>query len=283
MNLRPALKLLLISFVTLILNGQQKQREFSKVNISLRTRCDIAGNTCKKKVDQCLSDWSKAHNLQLISESQASLDFPSLDISYSLTDGPHSPQMSNPLWSFEANLVLPTQRWSRRIREIILVNRLKDIEGSGLAQMDFLLSALFKDSGIGEFSNLPSRSNLIPLGIYDADPVYEVGINPTKRPPPPPYPPLQKISKIEGEVHTEVWIEASGTVHSVRRLSGPIELFPTAASYIARWEFPAAPGNSANQLRRLLVPISFVILKPGLESSPRGTFPIIGGIPIVCY
>jgi len=282
MNHRPALKLLLISFVTLILNGEQKQREFSKVNISLRTRCDIAGNAYKKNVDQCLSIWSKAHNLQLISESQASLDFPSLNITYSLTDYAPIAQASYSLWSFEANLVLPTQRWGRRIHEIILVNRLKDIEDSGLAQMDFLLSALFKDSGIGEFSNLTSQPNLIPLGMYDANPVYEIGINPTKLPAPPPYPPLQKISKIEGEVQTEVWVEASGAVHSVRRLSGPIELFPTAASYIARWEFPAAPGNSANQLRRLLVPISFVILKPGLESSPRGAYPIIGGITIVC-
>jgi protein TonB len=76
------------------------------------------------------------------------------------------------------------------------------------------------------------------------------------RPPPPPYPPMAKIAKIQGTVIVEIVIGPDGVPVSARALDGPPQLRPTAENYAMQWRFEPAlmNGQPVNAKFKLTMP-----------------------------
>jgi protein TonB len=63
------------------------------------------------------------------------------------------------------------------------------------------------------------------------------------QPPPPPYPPLAKIARIQGTVVVEISVGADGIPVSAKAIEGPAQLRATAEAYAMGWKFEPAMQN----------------------------------------
>ena len=61
--------------------------------------------------------------------------------------------------------------------------------------------------------------------------------------PQPDYPPIAKQLKVEGKVEVEISIDPSGTVSSVRALTGNVALTGAALNAVKRWKFEPITEN----------------------------------------
>jgi len=77
------------------------------------------------------------------------------------------------------------------------------------------------------------------------------------QPPPPPYPPLAKVSGIQGTVVVELVVNPEGVPISAAALSGPIELTPAAVLYGLDWRFEPATLNGVPQTARFRLTMPF--------------------------
>jgi len=69
---------------------------------------------------------------------------------------------------------------------------------------------------------------------------YEISSNDVKvkfQPPAPPYPPLAKAERIDGDVVLEISIDSNGIPLTVKAIDGPSELWGNAESYLLQWRF----------------------------------------------
>jgi len=79
------------------------------------------------------------------------------------------------------------------------------------------------------------------------------------QPPPPSYPPLAQIAKIQGTVVLELTIDETGKPEKVVALEGPVQLIPTAEAYARQWLFEPTliEGVPTKAKFRLTMPFRF--------------------------
>lgn len=91
------------------------------------------------------------------------------------------------------------------------------------------------------------------------------------QPPPPAYPPLAKIARIQGVVVVEIILDAAGIPVSAKALSGPSELRAVAEDYAIKWKFEPAvlDGKPVTARFKLTMPFKLGTSAPG-ASQPNG-------------
>jgi len=115
--------------------------------------------------------------------------------------------------------------------------------------------------GMGEVSmgsGDPSSSVQSPVGGR----VVEFDFSQIKiryQPPPPPYPPLAKIAKIQGTVIVEITIGIDGIPIKAVAIEGPPHLRPTAESYAMQWKFEPALLNGISQTAKFRLTMPFTL------------------------
>jgi protein TonB len=77
------------------------------------------------------------------------------------------------------------------------------------------------------------------------------------QPPPPVYPPLAKIARIQGTVKVEMIIGTDGIPTSAHAVEGPSQLRPTAEAYAMGWKFEPAMMNGTPQVARFTLTMPF--------------------------
>jgi len=124
------------------------------------------------------------------------------------------------------------------------VSRLSSMESSNVWRTGARGPNTPRPTNLFQFLNEPSVSKVLcNKTVTDVD-FRNVKI--AFQPPPPPYPPLAKIAKIQGTVIVQVVVDASGIPVSVLALDGPPQLRPAAESYTALWRF-GAPDDFAQK------------------------------------
>jgi len=88
-------------------------------------------------------------------------------------------------------------------------------------------------------------------GAPDANPV-----RPKYQPPPPAYPPLAKLARIQGTVVVQVAIGPDGVPMGVKATSGPAQLRPTAEAYAAQWRFHPSRVNGRYTATTFTIPFT---------------------------
>ena len=77
------------------------------------------------------------------------------------------------------------------------------------------------------------------------------------QPPPPAYPPLAKIARIQGTVVVEITVGTDGIPTSAHALEGPPQLRPVAEAYAMGWKFEPALLNGVPQTARFKLTMPF--------------------------
>lgn len=77
------------------------------------------------------------------------------------------------------------------------------------------------------------------------------------QPPPPPYPPLARLARIQGTVLVEMIVDPEGVPVSAVALSGPPQLAVTAIRYAMDWRFEPAKLDGVAQTARFLLTMPF--------------------------
>jgi len=77
------------------------------------------------------------------------------------------------------------------------------------------------------------------------------------QPPPPQYPPLAKIAKIQGTVVVEIIVGTDGIPVKATALEGPPQLRATAEQYAMGWKFEPALLNGSPQTARFKLTMPF--------------------------
>jgi protein TonB len=77
------------------------------------------------------------------------------------------------------------------------------------------------------------------------------------QPPPPPYPPLAKIARIQGTVVVEITVGPDGIPIAAHAVEGPAQLRQVAENYAMGWKFEPAMLNGVAQTARFKLTMPF--------------------------
>lgn len=127
-----------------------------------------------------------------------------------------------------------------------------DLETKGIVKsIHFVRSALPKNE-------TESNNKLESDGVLD----FEFSQLRVKvEPPAPPYPPLARIAKIQGDVVVEVVIGPDGVPRSAIALEGPVQLRFVAQDYAMRWRFDPVIVNGVPKGARFRLTKTFTLSK----------------------